>query len=100
MTDSADPLHGWLHADYMPHARIAKADIYGSLFFFLRDLFLKFCNRVQNTSILFQLYNVDARELPEHLLQDGRAFDRIEVCHSHSYMKSWIRSNGFVRAFF
>ena len=78
--DSADPLDGWLHADYTPHAPIAKADVYGSLFFFLRDLFLKFCNRVQNTSIMFQLYNMDATDLPAYLPQDEKAFDRIEVC--------------------
>ncbi|KAF1998521.1 hypothetical protein P154DRAFT_495217 [Amniculicola lignicola CBS 123094] len=82
MTDSADPLNGWLHAEYMPHATIAKADVYGSLFFFLRDLFLKFCNRVHKTSILFHLYNMDARELPEYLLPGGRAFDRIEIANT------------------
>lgn len=85
MMDSADPLSGWLHADYMPHAPIAKADVYGSLFFFLRDLFLKFCKRIQNTNILFHLYNMDARDLPEYLLQDGKAFDRIEVCYNCPY---------------
>jgi hypothetical protein len=77
--DSADPLDGWLHADYTPHVPVAKADMYGGLFFFLRDLFLKFCSRVRDTSILFQLYSMDAEELPGYLPQDGKAFDRIEV---------------------
>jgi hypothetical protein len=84
MMDSADPLDGWLHADYTAHTPIAKADMYGSLFFFLRDQFLKFCNRVQKTSIRFQLYNMNAEELPAYLPQDGKAFDRIEVCYSLS----------------
>ncbi|KAF2281297.1 uncharacterized protein EI97DRAFT_25631 [Westerdykella ornata] len=80
MKDDADPLRGWLHTDYLPYAPIAKADVYGSLFFFLGDLLLKFCKRVRNTRLSFQLYNVDVRELPSYLRQDGRkAFDRIEV---------------------
>jgi hypothetical protein len=79
MMDSADPLEGWLHADYASHKPIAKADVYGSLFFFLRDLFLKFCNRLQNTDVLFHLYNMDAMVLPRVLTKDRSAFDRIEV---------------------
>jgi hypothetical protein len=82
LMDSADPLDGWLHADYMPYTPIAKADVYGGLFYFLRDIFSKFSNRVRNTSILFQLYSMDAEELPEYLPQDGKAFDRIEVCYT------------------
>jgi hypothetical protein len=82
---NADPLSGWLQTDYMPHAPIAKADMYGSLFFYLRDLFPKFCRRLQNTDIEFQMYCMDATELPGYLLPDGRAFDRIEVCYNLSH---------------
>lgn len=94
MMDSADPLDGWLHADYVPYSPAAKADTYGSLFFFLRDHFLKFCNRVQNNSIHFQLYNMDAEELPAYLPQHEKAFDRIEVYYIiffRLHMESWFR---------
>jgi hypothetical protein len=85
MKDSAIPLYGWLPHEYMPNALFANADMYGSLFFFLRNLFTDFCKRVQNMDIEFQLYSMDARELPQYLLKDGRAFDRIEVCYTPAY---------------
>lgn len=37
----------------------------------------KFLDRLQSTSICFVLYNVDARELPQHLEHDRYA--RVEV---------------------
>ncbi|KAL5119566.1 hypothetical protein ACEQ8H_002412 [Pleosporales sp. CAS-2024a] len=51
------------------------------LFFFLRDQFLKFYNRFHDTRILFQLYNMDAKELPEYLSQAVKKFDRIEIAN-------------------
>ncbi|CAI6332930.1 unnamed protein product [Periconia digitata] len=79
MNHSADPLNGWLHTDYMKKSRIAEADVYGGLFFFLRDLLLDFCNRLQNTRIEFQFYSMDAADLPTYLRPEGLAFDRIEI---------------------
>jgi hypothetical protein len=48
--------------------------------FFSRGLFFKFCSHVQNVEIMFQLYNMDARDLPEYLPHDRKVLDRIEVC--------------------
>ncbi|PSN67352.1 hypothetical protein BS50DRAFT_553325 [Corynespora cassiicola Philippines] len=80
MTDSADPLNGWLSKEYTPHASVASADVYGSLFFFLRDVLGQFCKRVRDGKFAFQLYNTDARDLSS-LLPAAMKFDRIEIAN-------------------
>lgn len=77
MKDSTKPLEGWLHTEYMKHAPAAKGDEYGSLFFFLQDIHLWFCKRVQKGSFSFQLFGMNATDLHKYL---GKTlFDRIEV---------------------
>jgi hypothetical protein len=82
MTDSADPLNGWHYSEYLPHAQAAKEDVYGALFFFVKQLLQRFCDRLRTNDILFRLYNVDASELPKYLTPRDKpenVFDRIEV---------------------
>ncbi|KAF2470499.1 uncharacterized protein BDR25DRAFT_325695 [Lindgomyces ingoldianus] len=84
MKDSADPLSGWNYCEYIKHAPIARDDVYGSLFFFLRDLLLQFCRRLQSRDMRIQLLNMDAQGLPIYLKEAGQGkvlFDRIELAN-------------------
>ncbi|KIW63760.1 hypothetical protein PV04_08738 [Phialophora macrospora] len=77
MKDDSDPLRGWCVADVLQHSPSAKRDLYGSLFFCVRNLLLEFCRRIRRFAVEIQMFQVDALELP-NLLRD-RSFDRIEV---------------------
>jgi hypothetical protein len=79
MKDDASPLEGWDYHEYIRFAPKATNDVMGGFFFFLRDRLLRFCNRIKNIDIHFRLFNVDARELPDHLSMEESQFDRIEV---------------------
>ncbi|KAH8681939.1 hypothetical protein BX600DRAFT_429841 [Xylariales sp. PMI_506] len=79
MKDDAGPLEGWNHYEYIRFASRATNDIIGSLFFFLRDMLSRFCNRMKDANIHFTLFNVDAQELPRHLNIRESQFDCIEV---------------------
>jgi hypothetical protein len=82
MKDSADPLEGWPIEDVMQKAPLAKHDIYGSLFMYIQDVLLDFCCQIERHKVFFQLFHVDALELPDMVNQRGTAtmfFDRIEV---------------------
>lgn len=83
MMDSADPLEGWTIKDVVRLAPLAKNDIYGSLFNYLREILLQFCNQVSRLKVHFHLFQVDALDLPGIMRQRGMGrsyFDRIEVC--------------------
>lgn len=77
MLDDACPLQGWDYNEYMQFAPKARNDVMGSFFFFLRHTFLRFCRRIRNVNVQFQLFNVDARELHCHVSK--YRFDCIEV---------------------
>ena len=77
MKDDSNPRAGWLHADYMKYAPAAKADEYGAVFLYVRELLIAFCGRLRKADISFQLFNVDARQLGHYV--DSMKFDRIEV---------------------
>ncbi|KAF2704138.1 hypothetical protein K504DRAFT_442126 [Pleomassaria siparia CBS 279.74] len=82
MKDDADPLDGWFHREIIKHLPAAKNDMLGCLFFFLRDVLLDFCNRVQKCKMAFQLFAVNAVYLPRlfnKTSQGALLFDRIEV---------------------
>lgn len=82
MYDSADPLAGWPLDEVMSKAPPAKNDIYGSLFFYLQDLLLHYCQRLREINVNFHLFCLDVVELPGALKKDGvkpYLFDRIEV---------------------
>ncbi|KAH7164939.1 hypothetical protein DER46DRAFT_684869 [Fusarium sp. MPI-SDFR-AT-0072] len=77
MSDSADPLMGWsLHEVDKTPIGLATSDIYGKLFYYVRSTLEKFMVRMTKSAIAFQLLQVHAETLPNHL--DG-SFDRIDV---------------------
>ena len=77
MKDLAEPLDGWSFDEYKYFAPVAKMDIYGALFFYLRHQLLAFCRRLHTFAIPFHLLVVEALDLPK-CLPDIK-FDRIEV---------------------
>lgn len=77
MKDNANPLHGWAYADYKKYAQTGKADEYGALFFFLRNLFYDFCLRLRKERFDFQMLSIDALALQNFV--GSLKFDRIEV---------------------
>ena len=79
MKDDASPLEGWDHHDYRIFAPKASNDVMGSFYLFLRDMLSRFCNRIKEIDIHFQLFNIDAQELPRYLSTEGSQFDHIEV---------------------
>ena len=77
--DDASPLEGWDYYEYIKFAPKATNNIMGGFFFFLRNTLLRFCKRIKDIDIYFRLFNIDARELPDHLSTEKSQFDRIEV---------------------
>ncbi|TVY40387.1 hypothetical protein LSUB1_G002857 [Lachnellula subtilissima] len=81
MMDSANPVQGWPVKDWVNKAP-AKKDIYGSLFIYIRKVLLRFCQRITELDVQFQLLQVNALKLPETIKICGvgkHSFDRIEV---------------------
>ncbi|RGP78863.1 set and mynd domain-containing 3 [Fusarium longipes] len=78
MHDNADPLNGWSmkEVEGVPTGP-ATSDIYGKLFHYVRSLLKKFLERISISGVTFELCQVDASDLPDHL--EERTFDRIEV---------------------
>ncbi|KAF5026431.1 hypothetical protein F66182_1496 [Fusarium sp. NRRL 66182] len=78
MHDNADPLNGWSVKEVeTTSSGLATSDIYGKLFNHVRFLLNAFLERISSSSVAFELFQVDASELPGHL--ENRSFDRIEV---------------------
>lgn len=78
MKDSSNPREGWHYYEYMKHAPVAKSDDHGAIFFYVRDLLLKFCTRLHNVKISFRMFCMDAQDLGQYV--GDLKFDRIEVC--------------------
>ncbi|KAF2869222.1 hypothetical protein BDV95DRAFT_499175 [Massariosphaeria phaeospora] len=78
MRDDASPLAGWEYKEHIRWAPMAVNDVTGSLFFYIKDVLLHFCQRVHKPGIHFGLHCVNATVLPSHL-KNHRAFDRIEI---------------------
>lgn len=84
MKDNADPLCGWPAEEVAQTlSGAATADIYGKLFYYLRSLFRTFLARVSNSKVSFQLFQVDAADLPDYL--SGESFSRIEASISTKF---------------
>ncbi|CZR65732.1 uncharacterized protein PAC_15632 [Phialocephala subalpina] len=81
MMDSAEPLNGWAARDVRAKASV-KNDLYGGLALHIVHNLTEFCHNIQLYPLRFQLFQVDARALPNMVrdigLPDTR-FDRIEV---------------------
>ena len=82
MQDSADLLDGWPIDEVLPKAPAARQDVYGVLYFYLREVLFRFCHHFASLKLDFQLFQVNALRLPKILDRmgaDQRYFDRIEV---------------------
>ena len=78
MHDNADPLNGWsLKEVQNTSSGPAANDIYGKLFYHVRTVLRAFLLRVSGLQVSFQLFQLDASELPDHL--GAGSFSRIEV---------------------
>jgi hypothetical protein len=78
MDDKADPSSGWPIVEVQQTPSPAQRDWYGKLYVYLYNLLNKFRDRLKEAKISFELYNLDVRELPQHL--ESNKYSRIEVC--------------------
>lgn len=94
--DSANPLQGWdltaVTASGEQHGTTAT-DIYGCLFFHLRDELRKFCTQVTKLNINIALTQFDAMDLAPMLIKhpqiigfNDSQFDRIETSNVADYI--------------
>ena len=82
MLDEADPLAGWPMEEILRKTPVARNDIYGGLFFLVRELLIDFCSRIRALKVDFVLLYGNATELPKTLSRHvglTPLFDRIEV---------------------
>jgi hypothetical protein len=77
MDDQADPSTEWLVTDVEKSLWPAKADWYGKLYTYIFNVLERFVDSLRRNVISFALYNLDVKELPQHL-QAGK-YCRIEV---------------------
>jgi hypothetical protein len=79
MSDLADPIDGWPLSEVRSTSTgPASDDLYGKLYYHIRNVMASFRSRLQGHECQLQLYDVNAAELPKYI-RDLR-FDRIEVC--------------------
>ena len=84
MKDDSDPLNGWdLPQILSSNCGAAKNDVYGKLYHHVKTMISSFHRRLSQTSCHFQLFNMNAKDLPNHL-EKGR-FARIEVVSMEVY---------------
>ncbi|QSZ28709.1 hypothetical protein DSL72_003209 [Monilinia vaccinii-corymbosi] len=80
--DFSDPLDAWSSDEFLSNPSPARNDVYGSLYFHLQDQLRHFCQRIGNLQVRFQLFELDAMDLPGILKERGvekHYFDRIET---------------------
>ncbi|KAI1270313.1 hypothetical protein F5Y18DRAFT_367881 [Xylariaceae sp. FL1019] len=77
MCDQADPLSGWPPEEVRRVASAASNDEYGKLFLYLRHELTNCLRRLSALPVGFELYNMDARKLPQQLKKHDYA--RIEL---------------------
>lgn len=86
---------GWNIAEVIKYGKkhgYPEGDIYGSLYFYLRDEFRKFANRIQSMNITIHFTNQSAQDLclevaaGEHEPFGEACFDRIETSNLADYL--------------
>ncbi|KAL4799456.1 hypothetical protein BDV19DRAFT_385224 [Aspergillus venezuelensis] len=78
MKDDSNPLNGWSPEEVAAMSvEPAISDIYGKLFFHLRETLHKFIDRLRGSKVSFMLFQLDVEDLTDALEEDS--FDRIEV---------------------
>lgn len=75
--DKSDPMAGWNITEVHKTPWAASQDTYGKLFAYLREEFQAFLHRMVTLKIHLQLFNVDAKFLPELLTPES--YGRIKV---------------------
>jgi hypothetical protein len=75
--DKSDPMAGWNITEVHKTPWAASQDTYGKLFAYLHREFQAFLQRMVALKIHLQLFNVDAKLLPE--LLTPKSYGRIEV---------------------
>lgn len=80
MLNGTEPLSGWDFAEVLStKSGTAINDLYGRLFVHVRSALLSFKHRLSSAGANFELYNLNATELPQTLAPT--TFARIEVRH-------------------
>ncbi|KAH8089940.1 hypothetical protein BXZ70DRAFT_899118 [Cristinia sonorae] len=89
--DLADPLESWNVADVLAAGQkygVPRADLYGCLYFYLRDQLRSFAERLRTFDVSFHIFNFDASDLAtritsnslsDHGIPPSIRFDRIDV---------------------
>ncbi|KAH8101977.1 hypothetical protein BXZ70DRAFT_987516 [Cristinia sonorae] len=89
--DLADPLQSWDTADVFAagrHYGVPQADVYGCLYFYLRDQLSSFAERLKTFNISFHLFNLGPSELATRIstgylykcgISRSILFDRIDL---------------------
>ena len=78
-------MSGWSDDDVLEGAELAqnaKNDVYGSLYYYLRNLLKGFCQRLAKLRLAFILTVENAKDLSKKLKEAGlsdNSFDRVEV---------------------
>ncbi|KAI8951944.1 hypothetical protein F4801DRAFT_600608 [Xylaria longipes] len=74
----ADPLRGWTLTEICNHngTRDAVHDIYGKMFYYVRDLFKRFILKLRTSNITFRVLPYSGQQIPQNICQ---SFDRIET---------------------
>lgn len=85
MSDSANPLDGWLGTSVATATPLAMNDSIGALFLHVLTCIRDFHAVLQRTQIDFSLLHLNAAQLPTMLKSSSmhrHAFDRIEVSYN------------------
>ena len=75
--DKSDPMAGWSITEVHNTPWAASQDTYGKLFAYLRKEFQAFLHRMATLKIHLQVFNVNAKVLPQ--LLTSKSYGRIEV---------------------
>ncbi|KAG6818498.1 hypothetical protein H0H93_004552, partial [Arthromyces matolae] len=95
LRDSANPLYCWdatLTFDYGEKCGVSRNDIYGCLFFYLKNELVTFAKRVREFHINITMTKLDANDLPAIISSSPmlsfsqRCFDRIELSNLVDYV--------------
>jgi hypothetical protein len=74
---TSDPLEGWPIHEVLKNKLAPKHDVYGKLFYFVRDMLEKFIIRLTSLEIEIEVHGCKAEDLANRLA--GQQFDRIHV---------------------
>ncbi|PHH78981.1 hypothetical protein CDD80_5922 [Ophiocordyceps camponoti-rufipedis] len=87
LLDDADPSSGWYSKDIAETSSgPASSDLYGKLYYHVRETVQAFIGRIAGGQVSFRLLNLDAADLVDHV--NGEHFSRIEI--SNLADTSWL----------